>query len=196
MIARNGPSLYRINLIRDLREREHRVERQKRLSVILSLGCFGFFALSLIYSGLTIWQMEHVINLEKDKLRRLEFEYQKYTATKLIVDKSDIELLNSLQGKGIFWTRKLAAIAKHLPDGYSITVFDYQQGMLHVRGHGVPGPEQDQLLVLDQYLNDLRADTSFSNIFTRVFLNMADRNGEGGKVGFDFSAVTKEWKAQ
>lgn len=195
MIARSGPALYRLNLIRDLREREHRKERQKRLSVILSLGCFGFFAISLIYSSLTIWQMENVLVAERDKLERLKVEYQKYTATKLIVDKSDVELLNTLQGKGIFWTRKLAAIANHLPDNYSITQFDYHSQILHVKGIGTPSPQQDQLLILDEYLNRLRADTSFSNTFKNVYLNIADRGNEAGKVSFDFSAMTKDWRA-
>lgn len=194
MIAKSGPALYTVNLIRDLREQEKRVERKKRLSVILGLGCFGFFLLSLIYSGLTMWQMEHVLSNEKDKLGRLQQEYQKYTASRLIVDKTDIELLSGLQGKGIFWTRKLAAMAKHLPDNYWITGFNYRDGELRVTGYGLASARQDQLLVLDEYMSRLRQDTSFADVFSKVYLNFADRREEGGRVGFDFSAVTKNWK--
>ena len=46
MIAKSGLNLYRLNLIRDLREREIKSDRRNRLSVILGLGCFGFFILS------------------------------------------------------------------------------------------------------------------------------------------------------
>jgi hypothetical protein len=196
MISRAAVSLYQLNLIRDLREREIRTEKKKRLSVILSLGCFGFFALSVLYSGLTIWQMERVLSQEKDKLERLRVEYQKYAASKLIVDKTDIELLSGLQGKGLFWTRKLAAMAKHLPDNYWITQFEYNNEMLHVKGYGLPNPHQDQLMVLDDYLNRLRGDSTFSDIFTKIYLNQTNRAEDNGRVGFEFSAVTRNWKAQ
>jgi len=196
VIAKTGPSLYRLNLIRDLRERELKSERQKRLAVILGLGCFGFFILSVCYSVLTIWQMERVLSHEKDKLQRLHQEYQKYTATRLIVDKSDIELLNDLQGRGFFWTKKLAAMAKHLPDNYWITGFGYNNQELHVSGYGNASSRQDQLLVLDQYLNRLRFDSTFANTFPTLQLNTADRNETGGKVGFEFSAYTAKWRSQ
>ncbi|MDB5103249.1 MAG: hypothetical protein JWP91_938 [Fibrobacteres bacterium] len=196
MIAKEGRNLYRLNLIRELREKEIKSERQNRLAAILGMGCFGFFLLSLLYSGLTITQMEHVLTSEKDKVVRLEQEYKKYTAAKLIVDKTDIELLNDLQGKGIFWTKKLASMAKHLPENYSITGFTFNNNVLTVKGYGYLSPQQDQLLVLDQYMNRLRNDTTFSDTFGRVQLNLADRSEGGGRIVFDFSAYTVKGLAQ
>jgi Tfp pilus assembly protein PilN len=196
MSARGGTAPYRLNLIRSVREREMKSERKKRLAFILGAGCFGFFALSLVYSALTIWQMERVLTLEKDKLSRVQQEYRKYTATKLIVDKSDVELLGDLQGRGIFWTRKLAAMAKHLPENYWITSFTYQNNELKVRGYGLPSPQQRQLLILDDYINRLEQDTTFSDVFKDVRLNLADRNEDGGKIAFELSARTSKWKAQ
>jgi hypothetical protein len=187
MIAQTGSALYRINLIRDRREKENKSERQRRLAAIIGLGCFGFFILSLLYSGLTIMQMEEVLKRERQKLNVLKSEYQKYTVTRLIVDKGDIELLNDLQGKGVFWTRKLAAMASHLPENYWITKFSFHDKELQVSGFGYVSGNQNQLLVLDEYLNQLRADTSFSDIFKKVQLNSADRK-EGGKIAFSFSA--------
>ena len=188
MIAKGGAALYRVNLIRELREREKKSEQKRRLAVILSFGCFGFFILSLVYSTLTIIQMEKVLGIEKDKVSYLKQEYQKYKANRLIIGKEDIELLNSLQGKGIFWTKKLAAMASHLPDNYSITAFSFSDNVLKVSGYGIPAPNQSQLLVLDRYLNELRADTNFSNVFTKVYLNSAERQSEDGRVAFGFSA--------
>jgi hypothetical protein len=196
MIAQSGPALYRLNLIRDLREKELKSEQKRRLTLILGLGCFGFFVLSLLYSGLTIWQMEGVLDREEKKVEGLHQEYQKYAAAKLIVDKSDLELLNDLQGRGIFWTKKLVAIAKHLPDNYSITDFSYENNELKVSGFGYSNPRQDQLLVLDEYLNQLRKDTTFSDTFKKLQLNVADRNMEFSRINFQFSAHTSAWKAQ
>lgn len=196
MNAKSGFSLYRLNLIRELREKEVKAERQHRLSIILVLGCFGFFLLSFLYSALTIAQMESVLSNEKQKVHSLQQEYQKYAAAKLIVDKSDVELLSDLQGKGVLWTKKMAAMAKHLPENYWITRFSFNNNVLMVSGYGYANAQQDQLLILDQYLNRLRKDTTFSDVFTKIQLNLAERREEGNRVAFDFSAFTSKWKPQ
>ncbi|MDQ3001792.1 MAG: PilN domain-containing protein [Fibrobacterota bacterium] len=188
MIANVGSSLYRINLIRDLREKEMKSEKRRRLTGILSLGCFGFFLLSLMYSTLTIWQMERVLKFEEEKLVRLNQEYQKYKSSRLIVDKKDVELLSGLQGRGVFWTKKLAAMAKHLPENYWITRFAYQNGKFIVSGFGYASNQQNQLLILDKYLNDLRKDPDFTDIFNVVQLEFAERKQETGHVAFQFAA--------
>lgn len=198
MIQRLGPSHYRLNLIRDLRERERRQENRRQLLLFLGFACFGCFILSLLYSGMIMWRMERVIAIEQAKLTRLKLEYNKYTVTKLIVDRSDIELLNNLKGKGIFWTGKLAALAKHLPDNYWITKFKYANNQLYVAGFGYVPPQQDQLMVLDGYLNRLRSDTTFNDVFKTLRLNSVNRGDEGSqaRVSFEFSAYTSKWKAK
>jgi hypothetical protein len=185
---------YRLNLIRTIRERERKSERRKRMAFILGAGCFGFLIISGLYSVMTIWLMENVIKSEQVKLLHLKQEYQKYTATKLIIDKADVELLGSLQGKGIFWTRKLAAMAKHLPDNYWITRFSFENNELRVGGYGLATSQQRQLLILDGYIRDLQQDTTFADVFKTIRLRSADRNEDGGKVAFEFSAYTSKWK--
>jgi Tfp pilus assembly protein PilN len=134
--------------------------------------------------------MQGVLATEQIKLDRLKVEYQKYTAAKLIVDKSDIELLSELQSRGVFWTRKLAAVAKHLPDNYWITNFSFSGEDLHIHGFGFISKNQEQLLVLDEYLNRLKADTTFSDTFKNLYLNSATRQEGSGspQVAFDLSA--------
>lgn len=197
MIVKPGPVRYRLNLIRDLRESERRRENRRKLLFLMGTACFGFFILSLLYSGFTMWKMEKVLVAEREKLIHLKVEYNKYTVTKLIVDKSDVELLNDLKGRGVLWTRKLAALAKHLPDNYWITHFKYANNELQVIGYGYVSPQQNQLLVLDAYLNDLRTDTSFTDVFKSVRLNSAQRSDEEGqsRVSFDLSAYTSKWKS-
>ena len=186
---RAATGLYRLNLIRDLREREKRIDQRRRLAVILGLGSFGFFLISLLYSGMTMWQMERVISLEKEKLERLQADYRKYTAARLIVDKSDIELLSGLQGRGIFWTRKLAALAKHLPDNFWITAFRYNGTELRITGYGNLSARQDHLLILEGYLKEMRQDTSFADVFPALYLNRVDREGQTGRIAFEVSAL-------
>jgi hypothetical protein len=197
LIPKTSPVRYRLNLIRELREKENRRERRRKLLVLSGIACFGLFILSILYSGLTMWKMEQVLSSERNKLNSLKVEYNKYTVTKLIVDKSDIELLSDLKGRGILWTRNLAALAKHLPDNYWITHFRYANNELQVSGYGYASPQQDQLLVLDSYLNQLRSDTTFSDVFKTVRLHSAQRSEEQGqaRVSFDFSAYTAKWRA-
>lgn len=181
---------YRINLVRILREREKKLEKQRRYQAVGGLACFVVLALAVAYSAFTILRMERVLSAEKEKLVQVENEYKKYTATRTIVEKGDVELLNGLQGRGIFWTKKLAALALHLPDYYTITDFSYRNGELRVSGFGFATSRQDQLLVLDGYLNGLRGDTTFSNVFKEIFLSTAQRaEDRSGKVAFEFTAV-------
>ncbi len=195
-MSATGPALYRINLIREMREREKKAEQQRSMTATIGLICFGLFLMSLIYSGLTIWQMERVIAGEQVKLNHLKQEYQKYTAASLIVDKSDIELLNDLQSRGIFWTKKLATMAKYLPDNYSITHFTFGNNEMQISGFGYITPQQDQLLILDGYLNRLRTDSTYADVFTKLHLNSAQRTEDGaGRVSFNFSSYTAKWKA-
>ncbi|MBW8888368.1 MAG: hypothetical protein JF616_11490 [Fibrobacteres bacterium] len=197
MIAIKTGGMYRINLIRDLREKEFRQERKRRMALIVGLGCFGFFFISVLYSALTIWQMEEVLKRERVKVDHLKQEYQKYTATRLIVDKTDLELLNSLQGKGVFWTKKLAAVAKYLPENYWITQFSFGAEHFRVSGYGFVGPQQNQLIVLNAYLDKLRADTTFTDVFKFVQLVSADRSNDAGqgRCAFEFTADTDARKA-
>lgn len=183
---------YQINLVRDLRAKELKIERQNRIRVFLGLGCFGTLLLACIYSGMTIRAMEMVLAEEHRKLANIQSEYQKYTATRTIVDKGDVELLNSLQSQGIFWTKKLAALAKHLPENYTITSFAFRNGELRVSGYGDVSSKQEQLLTLDAYLNRLRKDSTFTDDFKTLYLGSAQRKqdkGEG-KVAFEFFALT------
>jgi Tfp pilus assembly protein PilN len=181
---------YRINLVRSLRENERKQERKRRIQALVGVTCFAVLALAFVYSGFAMWKMESVLAAEKDKLAQVQAEYNKYTATRMIVEKGDVELLNALQGRGIFWTKKLAALAKHLPDNYTITKFAYANGELRVSGLGTASSRQDHLLVLDGYLNRLRADSAFSNVFSEIYLNVAqNEESASGRVAFEFSAL-------
>lgn len=191
-----SPKFYRLNLVRNLREQEARRERQRQINYLLGAACFIILVLSIAYSGYTMWKMENILAQERKKVTDLTNEYRKYQSSRLIVEKSDVELLSSLQGRGIFWTKKLAALATHLPENYWITRFAYNNGELKVSGHGYASTRQDQLLVLDEYLNRLRQDTAFSDVFKHIYLSRSESTVEGGepRIAFDFNATQKPVK--
>ncbi|HLP40242.1 MAG TPA: hypothetical protein VK465_01935 [Fibrobacteria bacterium] len=180
---------YRINLVRSLREKARKEEKQRRDHAMAGAACFVLLALAVTYACLTTLKMERVLAKEKHKLEQVRQEYRKYTVSRTIVDKGDVELLNALQGRGIFWTKKLAALANHLPESYAITGFEYKGGELRVKGRGYASPRQDQLLTLDDYLRRLREDTTFSDVFKELHLNRAERLEDGTRIGFEFTAI-------
>ncbi len=181
---------YDINLIERIRRQERLEQAQKSTARLIVVSAFALLFLSITYSASNVLRMYNSIELERRRLYRIEAEYRKYRAAKMIVDKADIELLDRIQTGRIFWTKKLAAVALHLPDSYWITRFGYDKGVLNVRGYGFISPMQDQLVTIDEYLNRLRADTSFSDVFPVVRLNSTSREDDasGERVRFDYSA--------
>ena len=181
---------YQINLIQQIRQKEQREQVQKSTVTVISVFAFALLFLSATYSASNVIKMYQSIEKERRKLQRIEAEYRKYRVAKMIVDKADIELLDRLQTGRIFWTKKLAAMASHLPASYWIAKFGYDKEILNVRGYGFISPMQDQLITIDEYLKNLRSDTSFADVFPIVRLNSTSREDEThlDRAMFDYSA--------
>ena len=182
---------YKINLVKKIRLEEERAERKRVTTFTFCMVCFGLLVLSLAYSAFLILGMENDLNAVEMDLKRIENEYRTYKATKMIVDKSDIELLDRLQHNRIFWSKKLAAMAQHLPENYWVTAFEYGRGSFDVTGYGYITKKQEQLLTMDDYLNLLRADTTFCDVFKNVYLNHTKRLDEKTRerISFEYSAL-------
>jgi hypothetical protein len=174
-----------------LRMEEKRRETQRLRRTALVCVSFGACALALFYALLQILIMRSALHDEREKLARIQEQYKRYNATALTVGKSDVELLDSLRNGRIFWTKKIAAMARHLPPNYRITRFGYVNGIYDVSGYGYISGRQEQLVAIDDYLNLLRADTTFSDVFTSIYLNSAARTDDQGRdrVSFAFTAT-------
>lgn len=185
---------YQINFIKNIRVAERKAQAQKSVVTILSFATFALLLLSIGYAVTNVFKMNLAITKEQTELARIEAEYRKYKTTRMIVNKEDIELLDRLQHGRIFWTKKLAAMAFHLPNtppnSYWITKFGYKSNALKVNGYGFITPKQEQLITIDDYLNSLRGDTSFADVFTSCFLTTTRRDDEGyrERVTFEYSA--------
>ncbi len=182
---------YKINLVKKLRLEEERAEKKRVTTFTFSMVCFALLVISLIYSTFLVLDMEGSISTIEADLKRVENEYRTYKATKMIVDKSDIELLDYLQHNRIFWSKKLAAMAQHLPENYWVTKFDYGRGSFNVKGYGYITKKQEQLLTMDDYLNLLREDAKFNDVFRKTYLNVTERKDEERRerIGFEYSAL-------
>ncbi len=181
---------YTINLVREIRVAEKKQEA-RRVRVLTTTGiCFGILALAIFYSVFQILTMQSVLVNEKKQLADIEAQYRRYKATKMIVNKADIELLDQLQNGRIFWTKKLAAMAYHLPADFWVTKFGHDGNIFTVDGYGYITPQQEQLVVLDRYLNDLRADSTYCDIFRTTFFQSTVRadDPKGLRVSFEYNS--------
>jgi Tfp pilus assembly protein PilN len=182
---------YTINLVRQIRLEEQKLLRQKNRIFILAASCSGVLILACLLLLSQILAMQTKLNSEKQVLARIEQEYGKYRATRMVIDKADIERLDSLQSSRIFWTKKLAALAFYLPENYWITSFKFDAKTLNVQGNGYISMDQEQLITLDDYLNKLRADTTFNDVFKSTYFNSVNRSDEEGRsrVVFEYSSL-------
>lgn len=170
---------HQINLVRLLRQEEkHQAARRRRLG-LATFAALVLLGLSLAYSGWQIVHMEGVLSREREKLSRIESEYRQYTETEALIGDADIRLLDDLKNNSIFWTRKLAAIARHLPDGYATTGVAYDGKQLTIDGEGRVTSRQRQLIELHDYMSALRNDSTFSDEFGNVSLGSVKRGGRG-----------------
>lgn len=185
---------YQINVVLQLRQKEKKERRQRSLITIIVMLSFTLLVLSGAFTAKNIIKMQGTLHRERMELERIEAEYRKYKTTRMIVDKADIELLDQLQTNRIFWTKKLAAMAFHLPDqspnSYWISQFNFKNNILNVKGYGFISPKQEQLITIDDYLNNLRRDSTFADVFGTSYFNSTDRDDEGyrERVTFDYSA--------
>jgi Tfp pilus assembly protein PilN len=182
---------YTINLVRQIRLEERKLARQKSRIFTLAASCMGVLMLACLLLVSQILSMKSKIAVERQVLNRIEMEYGKYRSTRMVIDKADIERLDSLQSARIFWTKKIAAIAYYLPENYWITSFKFDARTLGVQGNGYISGEQEQLITLDDYLNKLRADSTYNDVFKTTYFNVVNRSDAEGRsrVVFEYSSL-------
>jgi len=184
---------YNINLIRQLRSEERRASELRDRLFTLGVSCFGLIGIAALTFTFQILSMEAKLTNEKQNLARIEQEYSKYKVTRMVIDKADIERLDSLQGNRIFWTKKLAAMAVYLPEDYWIIHFGFDSKIYKVSGFGYISPDQEQLITLDDYLNKLRADRNYTDVFRSTYFDQVTRSDEDNntrkRVSFEYSSL-------
>ena len=183
---------YSINLVRQLRSEERRAIELKNRVFTIAVSCGAFLAVAAIVFVFQVLAIEAKLTNERQELARIELEYRKYKSTRMVIDKADIERLDSLQSNRIYWTKKLAAMAYYLPENYWITEFSFDAKIYKVVGYGDISPKQEQLITLDDYLNKLRADSTYKDIFKTTYFDRVTRVDDdkiNNRVSFEYSSI-------
>jgi hypothetical protein len=182
---------FTINLVQRQRAEEQRAEGRRLRVSVFAMVSFGILGVAILFTFFQIVTMGFALAGERNSLTLIKAEYGKYRSTRMIVDKADLALLDSLQGGRIFWTKKLAALASHLPENYWITQFSYDPPAFHAAGYGCISPQQNQLVTINEYLTRLRQDSTYSDVFHKTMFNSTSRIDERtqSRVSFAFSSV-------
>jgi Tfp pilus assembly protein PilN len=182
---------YTINLIRQIRLEEGKAQRLKDRIFTLAAVCAALLVIAVLVLVFQVMRMQIKLTNEKQEVNRIELEYGKYKSTKMVIDKADIERLDSLQVNRVYWTKKIAAMAYFLPDNYWITKFSFDGRMFRVTGYGYITENQEQLITLDDYLNKLRGDSTYNDVFKSTYFNAVQRSDEKGmnRVSFEYSST-------
>jgi hypothetical protein len=182
---------YAINLVRQIRIEERKAVLLKNRIFTLAASCAAMLVIAIIVLVFQILSMQIKLSNEKQEVNRIEMEYGKYKATRMVIDKADIERLDSLQANRIFWTKKIAVMAYYLPDNYWITKFTFDGTIFKVTGYGYITQNQEQLITLDDYLNKIRADSTYHDVFGATYFNAVQRSDEEtqSRVSFEYSSM-------
>lgn len=178
---------FRLNLIRELHAEQKASQSRRKKAVWLILVCYSILICVLGYGLYQTTQMQAMVIDEKARLAAVKAEYQRYKASEMIVSKADVELLDRLQNNRIFWTKKLLAMARYLPENYWITQFGYDRTAFTVDGYGYISEKQEQLITLHDYLDALRKEKTFNDVFPLIYLNSTVRNDEYNRLRASFS---------
>lgn len=185
---------YQINLVSEIRQDEKRKQLHDSLQVYAFVALAGIITIVLLKSTLFLQLVRQDLNLANAYLKTLETEYQRYQQTTMTVEKQDLELLDQLQHGRLFWTKKLSSMALPLPPNYWVNRFEYKSNQFSVDGFGYIDGNQRQLITLDDYLNILRADTTFRKGLEQIFLvetrrtDLHSEDGDRDQVSFQFRA--------
>lgn len=182
---------YRFNLVREIQQEQRDAERLRIRMSGFALLSFGLLGISFFFATLQTLAMQSNVRSERARLKKVVDEFQQYKSSVMFVNKSDVEMLDQLQNKRIFWTAKLVTLARYLPDNYWITRFGFTKNELSVGGYGYITPRQQQLITLDDYLARLRQDKMFNDVFKQVALTATSRNDDEQKrarVSFSYVA--------
>jgi hypothetical protein len=182
---------YSINLIQQQRAEVRQAEVSRLRWSLFAMISFSLLGIAVLFTFFQVVEMNSVLAEERNSLSLIKIEYGKYRTTRMIVDKSDLELLDSLQGNRIFWTKKLTALALHLPGNYWITQFSYDPPTLRAAGYGYISPQQDQLVTINNFLNQLRRDSTYCDVFHNTTFNTTSRVDDRTQslASFVFSSV-------
>ncbi len=185
---------YSINIIRGeaRNKREFLAFKYKNLYAI-GIACLPFILILLGIFASLISSNNILLEIKKDSEVTKEF-FGGIDLSQIVLNQNDIELLLKVKEKEINWKNKLKLLGNGLPHGFTFSEIDFDGKRLRVKGYTLKNKSDRRLLNLNDYLNNLREDSSYANDLpiTQLISGQKNTNKSIGYIDFEFASLLKK----
>lgn len=146
--------------------------------LLVILLCFMFMGYVYIDNYYEIKSYQNRLALVSERFARLNKEVFRIVEYKKDWDslRDRISLVSELKGKQMWWTPKLEALSKLMPDNIWLSSISASSTNLTLKGFALPGDNRGFRSV-ENFVRELKEDPTFSKILGEIHLSTVARTG-------------------
>ena len=155
--------------------------------LLVFLLCFMFMGYVYIDNYYEIKSYRNRLALVSERFARLNKEVFRIVEYKKEWDslREKISLVSELKGKQMWWTPKLEALSKLMPDNIWLSSISASPTSLTLKGFALPGDNRGFRSV-ENFVRQLKEDPTFSKILGEIHLSTVARTGAGKLPAMSF----------
>lgn len=147
--------------------------------LLVFLLCFMFMGYVYIDNYYEIKSYQNRLALVSERFARLNKEVFRIVEYKKDWDslRDRISLVSELKGKQMWWTPKLEALSKLMPDNIWLSSISASSTTLTLKGFALPGDNRGFRSV-ENFVRELKEDPTFGKILGEIHLSTVARTGQ------------------
>ncbi|HPR17622.1 MAG TPA: hypothetical protein PLD62_05195 [Candidatus Cloacimonadota bacterium] len=158
---------FKINLNKYGELRRH-IESEKRSFLYAFFSYILIFLLALGFVVKLNADMNQRLNTRKTLLKSIREEIKTYEVSGEFLSRNDLQRLATISTQRIFWSMKLVALSEMITDNIAITHFSFKNGNLSLYGITRLDKEQNEFVLIDDFINQLKNDEQISKDFPEI----------------------------
>lgn len=159
-------------------EMRRQIQSEKRAFLTTSV----FYAVVLLVAvGIVIYlniQMNRKLENRQALLQSIRDEIKTYEISGDFLSKKDLERMTAISTQRIFWTMKLVALSDITTEDIAITHFSFKNNNLSLFGITRVDRDHNEFVLIDNFINQLKADEQISKDFTEIKFVKSNRDKE------------------
>ena len=128
----------------------------------------GLLALGAIALGYENYRLDKIIAAKQAQINNIKLQIQELRKKGKNLSRRDILAMADLESKRILWARKLQALSRLAPHDMALTGLVYKENRLFISGILRVFQDQREFDIIDQFIERLRTDPTFSQDFTKI----------------------------
>lgn len=176
-------------------ELRRKLESEKKTFIYTTISYVVIFCVALGFVISFNMDLTHKLENRKQLLHSIRDEIKSYRVSGEFLSKKDLERLTKISTQRIFWTKKLVALSEITTDNIAITHFSFKAGNLSLYGITRIDKEQNEFVLIDDFINQLKSDEQISKDFPEIKFVKSQRDMEKDVeiLRFQIDAVSKEF---